>query len=124
MSYKFYCLVVGSRTFNNYELLKEKLDKLLVNYTDVCIVSGGANGADALAERYANEKGYELKVFKADWDNKGKSAGYIRNAQMHKYISKFQNRGVVAFWNGNSKGTEHSFKLAEQYNNPIRIIRI
>ena len=124
MSYKFYCLVVGSRTFNNYELLKEKLDKLLVNYTDVCIVSGGANGADALAERYANEKGYELKVFKADWDNKGKCAGYVRNAQMHKYISKFQNRGVVAFWNGNSKGTEHSFKLAEQYNNPIRIIRI
>ena len=55
---KFYVLVAGSRTFTDYELMKSKLDKLLINHNDVVVVSGGARGADTLAERYAKEKGY------------------------------------------------------------------
>ena len=103
--------------------MKEKLNKLLSNYSDIVIVSGGANGADTLAERYAKEKGYPLIVFPAKWDELGKSAGYIRNKEMHDFISHFPKRGVVAFWDGNSKGTKLNFKLAEEFNNPIKIIR-
>ena len=66
-------------------------------------------------------KGYKVEEYLADWDKYGKSAGYIRNKQMHEYISKYQNRGVFAWWDGKSKGTAHSFELAKQYNNPIRI---
>ena len=119
----FYCLIVGGRTFNDYELLKYKCDQLLKNQTDVQIVSGGAKGADTLAERYAHDKGYELKVFRADWDTYGKRAGYIRNEQMHKYISQFNNRGVIAFWDGESKGTKQNFGLGKKYYNRVRIIR-
>lgn len=46
----FYCLVIGSRGFDNYPLLKSELDKLLVNHHSVTIVSGCAKGADTLAE--------------------------------------------------------------------------
>lgn len=116
----FYCLVVGSRDFDNYKLLCEKLDYLLMNQKEVIIVSGGAKGADTLAERYANEHGYGLTIFRANW-NIGKKAGFLRNLDMHKHIASFENRGVVAFWNGTSKGTEQSFELAVRYNNPIRI---
>lgn len=123
MQSKFYCLVVGSRSFSNYKLLSDKLDSLLRNYQNIVIVSGGANGADALAERYANEHGYETKIFPADWAQFGKRAGYIRNAQMHEFISKFANRGCVAFWDGQSRGTQHSFALAQEYSNPLRIIQ-
>ncbi len=119
----FFCLVVGSRTFNNYDLMKDKLDNILKNHHDIVIVSGGAKGADTLAERYAKEKGYQIVVFKADWDKNGKSAGYKRNRQMHQYISKVKNRGIVAFWDGQSKGTAHNFELAKEYGNQIRIIR-
>ena len=119
----FYCLIVGSRGFNDYELLKEKCDKLLSNQSDVAIVSGGAKGADTLAERYAKDKGYELKVFKADWDNYGKSAGYIRNEQMHKYIAQFDKRGVIAFWDGQSKGTAHNFELGKRYKNEVKVVK-
>lgn len=59
----------------------------------------------------------------ADWNNDGKSAGYKRNIRMHEYISKKDDRGVIAFWDGQSKGTQHSFELAKKYKNPIRIIR-
>lgn len=119
----FFCMVIGSRTFKDYNLMCEKLDNLLKNHKNVVIVSGGASGADSLAERYAKERGFELKVFPAEWNKFGNAAGYIRNRQMHEFIAKQDKRGVVAFWDGKSKGTVHSFELAKTYNNPIRIIR-
>lgn len=118
----FYCLVVGSRGFDDYDLLEKTLDKLLVNQSAVTIVSGGAKGADTLAEEYAAEKGYECIVFKADWKQQGRAAGIIRNEQMHKYIAQYDKRGCVAFWDGQSRGTQSNFNLAKKYNNPLRII--
>lgn len=118
----FYLLVAGSRGFNNYALLKEKLDYFLKNQTDknIHIVSGGARGADTLAERYAKERGYEMHVFPANWDRFGKSAGYRRNEQMHKFIAQFPKRGCVCFWDGKSKGTKHNFELCKNYDTPLR----
>lgn len=116
-------LVVGSRTFSDYELVKQTLDGLLPKDADIEIVSGGAKGADSLAERYAKDKNYALKVFPSEWDKYGKSAGYRRNADMHRYISESDDRICIAFWDGESKGTQHSFELARKYNNPLEIIR-
>ncbi len=119
----FYLLVAGSRGFNDYPLLKEKLDYLLQNQSgkEIHIVSGGAKGADTLAEWYAKERGYQMHVFPADW-NIGKSAGYIRNKQMHQFISQFPKRGCVCFWDGESKGTQHNFELCKTFGTPLRII--
>lgn len=75
------------------------------------------------AEKYASDHNYHLIVFEAQWDEYGKKAGYIRNEQMHKYISSKPDRGVVAFWNGKSTGTSQNFELARKYGNQIRIIR-
>lgn len=88
------------------------------------IISGGANGTDALAKRYAEEKGFAFKEFSADWNQYGKRAGYIRNRIMHEYLSKQKSRGVIAFWDGKSKGTTHSFELAKEFDNPIRVVRV
>lgn len=118
----FYCLVVGSREFTNYKQMEINLDKFLSNQKEVTIVSGGAKGADALAEKYAAKRGYECIVFKADWKQYGKAAGIIRNEQMHKFIAQFEKRGCVAFWDGQSKGTYSNFNLAKKYNNPLRIV--
>ena len=123
VNHKFYCLVAGSRNWSNYEVMRERLDYFLQNHEQVIIVSGGARGADALAERYARERGYGLKVFPAQWDTYGKRAGYLRNEEMHKYISAHEKRGVICFWDGVSKGTAHNFELAKKYNNPLRIIK-
>lgn len=120
----FYCLVVGSRTFNNYKLMEEKLDYLLQNKNGkVVIVSGGARGADSYAEEYAEKRGYRAIVLKAEWDLYGKSAGYKRNYKMHEYISHTKNRGCVAFWQNESKGTAHNFELAKKFDTPIKIIK-
>jgi hypothetical protein len=83
----FACLIAGSRTFNDYELLKTKMDILLSNKDNVLIISGGAKGADALAERYAKEKHYNILVMPAEWEKFGKSAGYIRNKAWYPMVS-------------------------------------
>ena len=115
----FYCLIVGSRSFSDYGLLAAKCDLLLRNWGSVVIVSGGARGADVLAKR-----GYCYKELPADWDTYGRCAGYIRNRAMHEYISTHAKRGVIAFWDGKSRGTSQSFSLAKSYSNPLRVVHV
>jgi hypothetical protein len=109
-------IIAGSRDFDDYKVLREYCDHVLQNQTDIEIVSGTAKGADQLGERYATEKGYKIAKFPADWDRYKKAAGYIRNEDMAKYAD-----ALIAFWNGNSKGTEHMINLATKYKLKIRV---
>lgn len=128
MSDIFELLVVGSRSIRDYDTIENELNKLIdgkVEPSKLEIVSGGANGVDTLAKRYALKHGYKYKEFPAQWYMYGRSAGYRRNYDMHKYIAeKSEYRACVAFWDGISNGTKHNFELAEQFENPLKIIRI
>ena len=111
-------IIAGCRNFFDYELLKTKCDIYLSSVKQqVEIVSGTANGADKLGEKYASEKGYPVKQFPADWDKYGKSAGYKRNEEMAKYAD-----ALIAFWDGKSKGTGHMIDLAKKHELGIRIV--
>ena len=81
------------------------------------IVSGGAKGADMLGERYAAEKGYAIKRFTAEWGKYGKKAGPIRNTEMARYAD-----ALVAFYDGESRGTANMIKAAKGNNLQIRVI--
>jgi hypothetical protein len=70
------------------------------------------------------DRGYCYKEFSADWNTYGRRAGYIRNRAMHEYICTHVNRGVIAFWDGKSRGTSQSFSLAESYSNPLRVVHV
>lgn len=104
----FHCLIVGSRGYTDYAAFKAKCDALLAGKTDIEIVSGGASGTDAMAERYAHDHGYSLQIFPAEWSRYGKRAGYVRNREMNSYISTFTDHGVIAFWDGSSRGTDQA----------------
>ena len=122
MDKEIYILVVGSRCITDYTYIKAYLSNLIrSNYPGrhITIVSGGARGVDKFAERWADENRYRKIVMPADWDKFGKSAGYRRNEEMHRFIADKENRLVVAFWDGKSKGTAHNFGLAKKYNNEI-----
>ena len=116
-----YILVAGSRSFDDYTVLCKILNMLTPYYPEceIHIVSGGARGADALAERYADEYHYKKDIFLADWDNDGKAAGYIRNTKMHEFIKNQPNRICVCFWDGSSRGTAHNFELCKKYNTKL-----
>ena len=107
--------VVGSRSFPNKVFVKDTVKSFLVHPT-YTIVSGGARGVDTWAEEVAKELGLNTIIFKADWDNHGKSAGFMRN---EKIINEADL--VLAFWDGSSNGTKHSIDLARKNKKPINI---
>lgn len=104
-------IIAGGRDFADYAFLKEKADSILKNVKSISIVSGGANGADSLGERYAQENEYELIRMPANWDKYGKRAGYLRNEDMAKIAD-----ACICFWDGKSRGTGHMIQLAKKYD--------
>jgi hypothetical protein len=78
------------------------------------IISGGARGADALAEQYGYVKGIHVAVVRANWEYYGRSAGPIRNVMMLKLKPDL----VIAFPGGS--GTANMVYLAKRNETPIR----
>ena len=117
---KYKVIVAGCRDFADYKLLKEKCDFYLQNKKpeNIVIVSGHASGADALGERYAQERGYELETFPADWKASGRAAGPIRNAKMASVAHT-----LIAFWNGKSRGTKNMIDTAKKHNLQVAVVR-
>ena len=111
-------IIAGSRDFDDYEKLCGYCDYLLQNKDDIEIVSGTARGADKLGERYAEERGYPVKRFAANWDKYGKRAGFIRNEDMAEHAD-----ALIAFWVDESRGTEHMIQIANDKKLQIRIYR-
>lgn len=115
----FRVIIAGGRSFSDYERLKRVMGHLLSKTTEeIAIVCGMARGADSLGEQYAKEKGYEVMRFPADWKGLGKSAGYKRNEQMAQNAD-----ALVAFWDGQSRGTKHMIDLACKYGLKVRVVK-
>ena len=120
---RYYELVVaGCRDFHDYSVasseIHKHLQKLDAEYS-VIIVSGCAEGADKLGERYASEHNLTVERFPAEWDKYGKYAGPRRNAQMAQVAD-----AVLVFWDGKSKGTKNMIENAKKANKPDTVISI
>ena len=100
-------IIAGGRDFDDFNRLCQICDEFLQDQNDIEIVSGAYKGADLLGERYAIERNYSIKQFPADWRRYGKSAGHKRNIEMAAYADV-----LIAFWDGESKGTKHMIELA------------
>jgi len=95
--------VVGSKSFNNYSIMEQVLTPRL----PFVLVSGGAKGADSLAERFARENDLETIIHFPEWKKYGRKAGYLRNSFIVRDCDF-----LVAFWNKKSKGTKMMIDLA------------
>lgn len=119
-------IIAGSRKFNDYIKMLNKLDELgihlLATMDDIEIVSGHAPGADTLGERFAKAYGYPCKIFPADWSTYGKAAGPIRNEEMAKYATEADRGILIAFPIGESRGTRNMIQLAKQYGLETEVV--
>jgi hypothetical protein len=116
----FRIIVAGSRYFDDFDLLCEKLDFFLREKEGmVTIVSGAAKGADLLGEKYAEMRGYYVQRYPADWDKYGRGAGPIRNKQMAKDAD-----ALVAFRKkpDGTAGTNNMIKTAKDIGLKVRIV--
>ena len=90
-------LVCGGRTYADRAVLFKMLDKEHAEKPIDLLVTGGAPGADALAEAWARFRNIPVRVFPAEWGKHGNAAGPIRNQQM---LDEALPNHVVAFPGG------------------------
>ena len=108
--------VVGSREFNNWEQLKGTVTNYIEGDFDE-IVSGGALGADSMAQRFAKEFGFDISIKYPKYKLYGKPATFIRNELIVKNSDI-----VLAFYQGGrvgEGGTANSADWARKLGKPL-----
>lgn len=100
-------IVTGSRDWTDREAIRKVLEALP---RDATIVHGGARGADSIAGEIAGELGMTVEVHPAKWDEFGKRAGMVRNAEMAHLGADY----CVAFPLYGSRGTQDMMDRCER----------
>lgn len=111
-------MVTGSRSIDQASETGKRLRLYLWAYTNrspgVVLVSGACpSGADQVAESWAGDQEVQVERHPADWSQFGKRAGFLRNATMVASLDPTRDL-VIAAWDGESRGTMHSVRLARK----------
>ena len=113
-----------------------KLDQITVRFEAIQLVVGGMGkrvekrgewswiGVDYLAVKWAEFNWWPRNIFWPDWDRHGKAAGPIRNKEMAEFAAP--DGYCIAFWDGESKGTQSMIEYAEDYlpKSHVRIVEL
>jgi hypothetical protein len=130
--------VVGSRKFKDENFLRGKLNELYRLIGKFTVVTGGAEGADSMAIRWANshQAGMPVpEVFPAEWDDLSHPDALIKmNRSGREYDARAGFRRnqyivdaadlVVAFINKDdlTPGTADTVKRAEDANKSVLVL--
>lgn len=102
--------VVGSRSGVDPFLVRDFIASLSPG---TIVVSGGAKGVDELARVYAERYNLICIEVHPAWGT-GKGAGFARNSIIVELADE-----VVAFWDGQSRGTMDTVTKARQAGKPV-----
>ena len=102
--------IIGSRKLN-----VENLQDYLPEGTDE-IVSGGAKGIDTCARNFAIKNGLKLTEFRPEYNKYGRGAPLRRNETIVNYADM-----VLAFWDGESRGTKFVINYCEKVGKECKI---
>ena len=113
--------IVGSRDFNDFDLLKDKINPIFLKleWQIDSIVSGGARGTDSMAEKYAKDNKISTIIYRPDWEKHGNSAGIIRNRTIIQSSDL-----VIAFLMDNSRGTTNSINVAKKLKKELIVFNL
>jgi hypothetical protein len=106
--------IVGSREYPDPQEVRAYVADLP---PETIVVSGGARGVDTTAAFAAVRRGLTCEVIRADWRRHGKRAGFLRNREVVARADR-----VVAFWDGESRGTKHAIDLARAAGKSVEVI--
>lgn len=114
--------IVGSRSITDEAYVFSVLDfylRRLLEENEVIIISGGAVGTDTLAEKFAEQKGLKIEIYKPEYDKYPPKVAPIKRNQIIVDNSDY----LIAITTGSS-GTASTIKMAEKKEIPIKIIKI
>lgn len=103
--------IVGSRNMNNHELFNQTMQEFISTYgVPSLVISGGADGADSLGEKWARKMNIPLTIYYPEWTKYGKAAGILRNTDIVQNCTH-----MIAFPSSKGKGTQDSIKKAQKF---------
>lgn len=102
--------IIGSRGITAIELSQ------FVPPDCTLIVSGGARGVDTIAEQYAKAHHIPTLIIKPDYGRYGRSAPIRRNDIIVDNADL-----VLAFWDGESRGTKYTVDYAKKTDKPVKV---
>ena len=105
--------VVGSRG-----LWVENLEDYLPEGTQE-LISGGAQGIDECARSYAKRKGLIITEIFPCYERYSRAAPLRRSEEIVRRAD-----WVVAFWDGESKGTAYTIRYAKKQGKPLTVHRM
>ena len=105
-------LIVGSRSITDFDLSS------YVPADVDTIISGGAEGIDGLAERYADLHRLSKYILRPQYNLYGRAAPLKRNEQMVIMAD-----AVLVIWDGCSKGAQYTLKYARKLNKPVTLVQ-
>lgn len=110
-------VIAGSRSISDYNILETAI--VMSEFEITKVISGHARGVDRLGELWARKHKIPVQIFLPDWDRWGKSAGIRRNVEMLKVAD-----GLIALWDGTSRGTKHSIDKAREMGLKVFVMEI
>ena len=129
----FKVLVAGGRDFTDFNYLTRMLDSVLrkkCKSHSIVIISGKAQGADSLGEKYAKLRGYKVSARPADWKDITREGAVIKSNKFGKYnavAGHMRNEDMavecdvgVVFWDGYSTGTEDMIKRLNNHKKSMK----
>lgn len=116
-------VICGSREWSDETTIRNYLETLRRYHGTVRISHGACRGADTLASRIADELGFEVVEYPADWST-GRGAGHARNARM---LEQEKPHRVIAFALVNadgvpSPGTDDCIRRALLAGLPVTVV--
>jgi len=106
--------IIGSRSLADYDS-HAILRHIPKNVT--AIISGGAKGIDAWAERFAQGKGMRFIKILPNYQKYGKKAPISRNKEIVRQADL-----VLAIWDFKSRGTANAIVTCIKEGVPVRIL--
>lgn len=99
--------VVGSRNYPDLDRVRTMVGLLRA---DATVISGGGSGVDRVAQEAADDRGLlviEIRPFGGRDQHRFARAAVVRDAWFGRLADV-----VVAFWDGESRGTQHAIRGA------------
>lgn len=111
--------IVGGRYFADEESFKKEVRAVLAQNPGITtIVSGGADGAQAMAKWFAASAGLKYVEYGANWRRYGEAAGPMQD----KFIVE-NSDGMLAFWDDETTGSRITTNIAAKRDNyPCKVI--
>lgn len=111
-----YKVILGaSRSFNNYDLFKEKTKYYLsdkIKNNSLVVITGSSRQSDMLIEKLSEDIMFLKEPFETDWDKYGQDKRKVIDEANDKMTSAAD--ALIAFWDGKSGGIKNLIEHAKQ----------